>query len=245
MNSMIVTAISDVHVKSPHDDADRLLCRFLDHPKVQQAHYVFLLGDIFDLMAGNHPEYVKDYQHIFDKMDALFKKGVKVYFLEGNHDVNLEKLFKRIWKKGEIFPSQVPFKETIDGKKYYLSHGDEHEIDNIKYQRYIKFIRTEPLKFIANHIMPYSVLKFVGERASKKSRKKGHREFNEQAVKDTFRQGVTLTTKGEWDFVVGGHSHVKDEFPIPGNGTYVNNGYALGSKTFVLIENHQVSFPEI
>jgi UDP-2,3-diacylglucosamine hydrolase len=240
---MKIVAISDVHVKSPHDEADKLLLSFLEHPLVQQADYVLLLGDIFDLMVGPHQEYLELYPHLFSAVKKLQQSGKKVYFFEGNHDVHLEKLFRKLWKANEVHITQKPLIEVIDGKRYYFSHGDEHEVDNISYHRYIKFIRSAPLKFIANYLMPYAVLNYFGERASKLSRKKGSRQFDVDKVRNKFRQGVLQTTRGEYDFVLGGHSHVQDEFEIPdSNAIYLNNGYALNTKTFIFIENHRPQF---
>jgi UDP-2,3-diacylglucosamine hydrolase len=236
---MKVTAISDVHVKAPSDEADRLLLSFLQHPEVISSDYVLLLGDIFDLMCGPHEKYIRMYEHIFLAMDELQKKGKKIFFFEGNHDIHLEKLFKKVWKKNEVVVCQSPVIQEIDGKLYYFSHGDEHEVDNLSYQRYIHFIRTKPMKFVADFIMPFSVLNFLGERASKISRKKGAKFFDVEKVRNRFRTGVLTTTKGSYDFVLGGHSHVKDQYSLPGSSSlYLNNGYALKSRTFLLIDNH-------
>ena len=243
MISMKIAAISDVHIKAPHDEADKLLLAFLDHPDVQSSDYILLLGDIFDLICGPHEEYLKMYPHLFDRMDALHKKGKKVFFLEGNHDVHLQGLFFKRWPNFEILSEQMPVIEKINGKVYYFSHGDEHEIDNEAYQRYKAFIYSAPLRFVANQLMPFAVLNYVGERASKISRKKGSKKFDAELVRDRFRNGVQTTTKGEFDFVIGGHSHVKDQFTLPGtNSLYLNNGYALREKTFLLIDNHQPRF---
>jgi UDP-2,3-diacylglucosamine hydrolase len=242
---MKVSAISDVHVKIPHDDADRLLCHFLTNPLVVESDYVLLLGDIFDLMCGPHNEYLNQFDHIFNLMDQLVKKGKKVLFFEGNHDVHLERLFKKRWSKGEVGIFQFSQIEIIDGKTYYFSHGDEHEVNNLSYQRYKSLILSAPLKFVANHIMPFAVLNYIGERASKMSRKRGSKDYNEELIRETFRQGVTQTTKGEYNFVLGGHSHVKDVFQINDNSTYINNGYALKSKTFLYIKDHEISFPSL
>lgn len=245
MDSMKVSAISDVHVKSPGDPADVLLNKFLDHPEVRSSQHVLLLGDIFDLMSGQHDEYLRDYGHIFRKMDELVKAGVRVHFFEGNHDVNLQKLFKKFWPKMEVTSRVEAEIEEWDGKKYYFSHGDEHEIHNPSYQRYKRFINSKPLHFVANYIMPYAVLKFVGERASVRSRKKGSKFFDENAVREKFRAGVSTVTGGKYDFVIGGHSHVKDEFRMNEKSTYLNNGYALRSKTFIVIENHKPRFESL
>lgn len=240
---MKFAAISDVHVKNPHDEADKLLMSFFNHPEVKSADYILLLGDIFDLMVGPHEIYLKLYKHLFDKIDEFHLQGKKIYFLEGNHDVHLEKLFKKVWPINGIFVGQDPIIEEVEGKTYYFSHGDEHEFDNDSYHRYIKFIRSKPLKFVADYLMPYEVLKFAGEKASQMSRKKGSKKYDAEKVRMKFRDGVLKTTHGKYDFVIGGHSHVQDNAQIPGTKTiYLNNGYALRSKTFLLIENHQPRF---
>ena len=93
--------------------------------------------------------------------------------------------------------------------------------------------------------MPYKVLNYVGNRVSKLSRKRGSKSYNEDLIKQTFRDGVLQTTSGKYNFVLGGHSHVQDNFLMSEASIYINNGYAQKSKTFLLIENHHISFPEL
>lgn len=239
---MKVSAISDVHVKAPHDEAYKLLLSFLTHPEVKSSQYVVLLGDIFDFMVGTHKKYLADYKELFDAIGDLQKAGKKIYYTEGNHDVHLQKLLRYIWPNDEVLVTQSPVIETIDGKKYYFSHGDEHEVENHAYHKYMRFIRTKPLKFVAEYIMPYGVLNYIGKKASAKSRKRGYKSFDSEKVKNTFRSGVQIITEGKYDFVLGGHSHVQDQFEMKPGSLYINNGYALGTKTFILIDHHQVKF---
>jgi len=241
---MKISAISDVHVKQPGDEADQLLCRFLDHPLVRSSDVIALLGDIFDLMCGPHRQYLLDYAHIFSRLEDLKMSGKTIIFSEGNHDVHLERLFSLRWPKGDILPTQEKVLLQLDGKSYYFSHGDEHEVENHAYQKYKRTILSSPLRFVANYIMPYHVLKFVGERASKKSRKKGSKYFDAEKVRKEFRKGVETTTAGDYDFVLGGHSHVQDEFRF-GRSTYLNNGYALKTGTFIYIEDHKPRFEKL
>lgn len=242
---MKLTAISDVHVKTPHDKADALLMSFLTHPEIMSSDYVALLGDIFDLMCGPHPQYLKSFGHIFDQIDSLLQKGIKVRYFEGNHDLHLSGLFMQRWKDEKFLPMTKPEIINLDGRSYYLSHGDEHEVDNQSYQKYKKIITSPALTFVANQLMPYDVLNFLGERASKLSRKKGHRVFNANKVMERFREGVKTTVGGQYNFILGGHSHVRDMVEILPGSYYVNNGYALQSNTFIKIENHEISFPSL
>lgn len=238
-----IVAISDVHIKYPGDEADILLSDFFCNPKVLSADIIILLGDIFDLMCGPHDQYLEIFQHHFKKMIEMKRLGKKIYFFEGNHDVHLKKLFDKVFKNDEIIISQMPISEVIDGKKYLFSHGDEYDHENTFYHSYISFIRSAPLKFFANNIMPYKLLCFLGQEASIISRKKGSKKFDIDVVRNKFRRGVIEKTKGEFDIILGGHSHVKDEFKIPGsNSIYLNNGYALKSRTFISIENHKHQF---
>jgi UDP-2,3-diacylglucosamine hydrolase len=244
---MRISAISDVHIRIPYDEADKLLMEFLSHPLVVKSDYVLLLGDIFDLMCGPHRAYLNDFQHIFTRLDELMKSGVKVFYCEGNHDVHLEALFKLFWPNNDLVPLQTPIIEEIEGKSYYFSHGDEHEVDNLSYQKYKKTILSAPLRFVANRIMPYAVLNMIGRRASMISRKKGARLFDEEAVKRRFREGLEISLQNKrYDFVLGGHSHVRDIYQLRnGVSTYVNNGYALRTRSFISINNHEVSFENL
>jgi UDP-2,3-diacylglucosamine hydrolase len=240
---MKIAAISDVHIKSPGDEAEKLILKFLHHPFVKDSDYILLLGDIFDLMCGPHEEYLKMYPHIFKTLQTYLDLGKKVYFFEGNHDVHLEKLFKDVWGNSKIVITQRPVILELAEKKYYFSHGDEHEVDNKNYHRYMRVIRSKPLKIFAERILPFRLLNYIGTRASRISRKKGSKHFDIEKVRLTFREGVRKMTQGKFDFVLGGHSHVKDSFLIPGTQSlYLNNGYALQSKTFIFINNHHAEF---
>lgn len=238
---MKIATISDVHIKSPNDEAEKLLLNFLTHPKVVSSDYVALLGDIFDLMCGPHDVYLDQFKSVFSAIDELQKKGVKVIFIEGNHDVHLKKLFEKFWKKNEVTLTQNTV-ELRDGEiRYYLSHGDDHEVDNHSYQRYKKIIFSTPLRFVANYLMPYAVLEYIGRRASKQSRKKGSRTFNAELVKTRFRQGVEVTNPHA-DIIIGGHSHVKDEYRLKSGAIYLNNGYAPREKEFIYIDGLNYEF---
>ena len=47
------------------------------------------------------------------------------------------------------------------------------------------------------------------------------------------------------NILVCGHSHVKDNYINRENKQYVNNGFALREKTFVYLNNGDLSFQDI
>jgi len=238
---MKFVAISDVHIKHSQDDASHLLINFLKHPETLGADKIFLLGDIFDLMCGPHEEYFDRFSDVFGQIEQLILQGKEIHYTEGNHDLHLSRLFSKNHLLKNIIIHKAPFQFETDGKTYYLSHGDEHELDNVSYHRYMKIINSSPLTFVANYVMPLSVLDWVGNRASKISRKKGAKYFDSEKVRSKFRHGVESVLSGKVDVVIGGHSHVKDDYRTD-KIRYLNNGYALASKTFIYSDHGEISF---
>lgn len=238
---MKIATISDIHIKYPGDEGQALLLKFLQHPLVQQADYVALLGDIFDLMCGPHAIYLEQFASIFQALDSLLERGIKIIYIEGNHDLHLKKLFQKKWPQGGILITQAEMILNDQETRYYLSHGDDHEVDNPSYQKYKRIIFSAPLRLVANYLLPYKLLEYVGRKASQKSRKKGSKQFNEQLVKSRFRQGVEINNPAA-DFIIGGHSHVRDEFTLSSGAIYLNNGYALRERVFIYLDGKDHRF---
>jgi UDP-2,3-diacylglucosamine hydrolase len=249
---MKIAAISDVHVKNSNDSKDKILISFLRDDFVKSADAIFLLGDIFDLMIGPHSQYFKRYQRYFDEIKFLISNGKKVYYIQGNHDFHLEKLYKTFFKINEQLDSSLfkigpEFVLFDNGKSLHLSHGDDIEIENPSYQLFKKIVTSAPLTMYANNLMPYFLITKVGEFSSKTSRKRNLKRYSKEEdlteVKEKFRRSVEVFyKKNPHDVYVCGHSHVKDLYMSDNGFIYINNGYAENSKTYMAIIDGHVSF---
>ena len=239
---MRLVTISDIHIRELNDQGHDCLKDFLDHPLTRDATHIGLLGDIFDLMAGDHEAYVTRFHDIFEAMGNLCRQGKIVFFAEGNHDMHLSGLFKRAsqsWGVEAAHRLQVLSKERlieIDGQQVVIGHGDEYNRTDTTYLKYKSFIKKPWLAFVADHVMPLGFLDYVGERASKKSRAYGHRTHNEEEVRQKFRLGVEAMTPETVSIVIGGHSHVVDEFRFK-NKVYLNNGFPPKSRKFIAVDS--------
>ena len=60
---MKISTISDIHV-TKEKNYDYLLS-FMNHKRVADSDIIIFLGDIFDLMVGNHQEYINDLKNSF------------------------------------------------------------------------------------------------------------------------------------------------------------------------------------
>jgi UDP-2,3-diacylglucosamine hydrolase len=250
-----ISIISDVHVKHEDDQAMHLLLSFLRNPDVESSDAIFLLGDIFDLMIGPHSQYFSRFTSYFQEVKKLLEMNKKIYYIEGNHDFHIQKLYKKFFDvhknlNKENFKMASEFTILDQGKRIYLSHGDNIEIENFNYRLFKGFVTSPPLSYYANNLMPYFLITLVGEKSSAASRKRNNARYSKESdlapVKDKFRRSVELfNKKAPHEIFVCGHSHVKDYYISDKGFEYINNGYAQHSKTYISIENGHVGFKEI
>lgn len=249
---MKYSIISDVHVKNPGDLGEDLLISFLGNADVQSSDGIFLIGDIFDLMIGPHSQYFARFERYFTLLKTLLENGKTIYYVEGNHDFHLKKMYQKFFSvhrklNPENFKIHHEFIVNDKNKVIHLSHGDDIEIENRKYWMFKKLVTSSPLSIYANYFMPYFLITKVGEASSNASRKRNNERYSKESdlthVKDKFRRSAEMFFKKQkFDIIVCGHSHVKDLYKSENGFEYVNNGYAQNTKTYISIMDGNISF---
>lgn len=235
---MAIYSISDIHVK--HDGINYPFLLQFCSLEFQKNDIVIFLGDIFDLVIGDHVEYYKLYEVFFQRCEELISNGVTIHFSEGNHDFHLEKLLER----KNIIVHKKPFILQEGGKDFLFCHGDEIELGNVGYKIYKACIRNPLLNIVANYIMPYSLLNFIGNYLSRKSRERNKNRYGSPqdnlGIRDSFRLAAKLAGKKyKTTNVIAGHSHFKDLF-IDDKLSYGNNGYVPVTKSFIKISEGKI-----
>lgn len=252
---MKFSAISDIHVKNSGDQAEVILLAFLRNADVQSSDVIFLLGDIFDLMIGPHSQYFSRFQNYFNELRSLLLKGKRICYVEGNHDFHIRNLYTNFFSihkdlDSSLF-SMAPFFEFSDGQeKMYFCHGDDMELNNRNYKIYKAIVKSSPLTYYANNLMPHFLIKRIGEYSAEKSRKRNSARYSTESdfipVRDNFRKSAEeLFKTNSAQVIVCGHSHVKDYYVSANGFKYVNNGYAQHSKTYISINNGNISFKSL
>ena len=247
---MSFVSISDIHVRNPKDERYSLLLHFMKHEVTKKSETIYFLGDIFDLMVGPHPEYLEMYSDFFNELVTLIKAGKKIHFFEGNHDLHIHRLFKKILKSHNLMDSSLifhrhPWTQTIDGKVYYFSHGDELEPGNVSYKIYKKLLMSKPIEILVSHVAPFSLIDAIGTKASEMSKKRGRRIYNEEKNRARFRSGAIKKASGIYDFIIAGHSHISENIELKSQAkafTYVNNGFLPEKKSFIAVDSNHIQF---
>jgi UDP-2,3-diacylglucosamine hydrolase len=133
--------IADVHYNSIRKEILPFLHRIVQNEiKVSQ---LFLMGDIFDFLCDDVKHFYTINNELIELIHAI-SFNIEVFYFEGNHDYNLQKIFPHI----KVFPRKVqPQYLTLDKQKVALSHGDIYTPTG--YNIYCSIIRNKYfLKFL-------------------------------------------------------------------------------------------------
>jgi UDP-2,3-diacylglucosamine hydrolase len=245
---MTFALISDLHIKNDNDNATNLFIQFINHPKVIESQKIILLGDMFDLLVGNHEEYYSQYKTFFSSLRTIIERGQKIIYFEGNHDLHLKKLLKKWLEKNNLPHSSLilhrkPEIIKWNEKKLYLTHGDEIDYDNFSYLLYRRSVSSGSLDFIADYLMPYKIFELAGKLAAKQSKKRSSKYFDREKNREKYRLGASLIK--DVDIVISGHTHIKDDVVLENGIRYLNNGYMQNSKTFILATENELYFCDL
>lgn len=224
---MSILTISDVHIKKVNDKAYLLFMSFLEKAKSEDVETVFFLGDIFDLMVGEHQEYIEAFPELFLNIKEIARKK-RVYFLEGNHDFHLESILIK-YIDSPLFEYSSGAKILKYQKQVILfCHGDDIELGNLSYKFYKFLIRSRFVKMLAVTCLKYETIKWIGDWASNRSRQRHVNRYSkdlDEFIKAKFRDSaIVAADRYLVNGVVAGHSHMKDLF-MNEEFVYMNNGY--------------------
>ncbi len=212
--------VSDLHLglqdKEKEDRKEKLFVEFLRFAK-SEADELFILGDLFDYWFEYRRVIQKGFYRTLAGLKDLTEAGVTVHYLIGNHDFLHRDFFEtdigvRVYNNSVI--------KELNGKKFFLAHGDGMVKNDIGYKILKKILRNKFLQRIYSYIHP-DVGISIASSTSKKSRdytaEKNYGEIDGlfEAAKNKINDGM--------DYVIFGHSHVRS-FENYKHGYYINLG---------------------
>lgn len=124
MSRELTYFISDLHLGAKYlpdpREHERMVCQWLQQI-APTAKRLYLLGDILDYWFEYRYVVPRGYTRFFGTLASLADSGVEITWITGNHD---------IWIF-DYLPAEIGFRlvngplvEEIDGRRFYLAHGD-------------------------------------------------------------------------------------------------------------------------
>jgi UDP-2,3-diacylglucosamine hydrolase len=159
--------VSDIHLFHEDDERARTLLDLIARLDRDAVQYFVLLGDIFDFCFGASPYFHRKFARIGTALSDLAAKGVKVLFIQGNHEFSLGDL---PWPGVELIPGHAT-KIRVGGSSIGLIHGDVLGAP-WHYHWYRRFTHTRVFRHMGL-MLPESFLDRLALSISKKSRARG------------------------------------------------------------------------
>lgn len=227
--------ISDVHLgvpdgrRNPSDHQDALIS-FLR--QIESDSSLYIVGDLFDFWFEYRSSVPTTGARVIFELYGLVQRGVEVSILPGNHDIWL----------GSYLSDEVglrilenPHEIELQGKKCYISHGDEYTRD-LKF-RVSRAILKSPLCIRLFGLLHPDLGIVLGRLTSHASDAKA--ELSPRNDRRIYERTADRLIKSGVDIVVCGHFHKGIELDI-WEGRLVVLGNWLRSDTYGLMENGEI-----
>ncbi|WP_099367776.1 UDP-2,3-diacylglucosamine diphosphatase [Sphingobacterium sp. 1.A.4] len=233
---------SDFHLGSyptSHSlDRERRIVAWLDHIKTD-AKELYLVGDIFDFWFEYASVVPKGYIRFLGKLAELADLGVKITLFKGNHDMWMFGYLKQELGAEVVSNEKVL---QVDGKRFYIHHGDGLGPGDAKYKFLKKIFRSRFCQWLFARLHPNLGIG-IATRWSKHSRIANN---NEEKFLGEENEWLIVYSKeilqGEhYDYFIFGHRHLPYERTIGNQSTIVNLGEWINYNTYAVWDGEQLT----
>lgn len=216
-----VVVISDVHLGTIGCHAAELL----DYLESIKPRILVLNGDIIDIWNFRKRYFPKDHLRVLQRIMKMASKGVKVYYLTGNHDELLRR-FTDYAAGGIHLKNKLVL--DLDGKKAWIFHGDVFDV-SIQSAKWLAKLGGwgYDLLIYSNRIMNLFLDKIGRERFSLSQKIKASVKKAVKYINDFENTASELAIDKGYDFVVCGHIHqpqIRNVESKKGSTLYLNSG---------------------
>lgn len=218
-----ILVLSDVHLGTYGCHAKELL----QYLKTIKPKTVILNGDIIDIWQFSKRYWPKSHMKVVKQIMHWMSKGVKIYYITGNHDEMLRKFVG--FKMGSLKIVNKIILDLDNGKKAWFFHGDVFDVT----MQHSKWLAKLGAVGYDTLILINRIANFVSEKIFKKGKlslSKKIKNSVKSAVKfiNSFEQtAADIAIANQYDYVVCGHIHQPEMREIEnehGKIIYLNSG---------------------
>ncbi|MBI9073576.1 MAG: UDP-2,3-diacylglucosamine diphosphatase [Melioribacteraceae bacterium] len=212
--------ISDLHLGLQSFEDERKKERLVEELLIKikpEVTKLFILGDLFDYWFEYRKVTQRGFFRLFTALQDLTDAGVEVHYLIGNHDFMHRDFFE---KELGVKLYKDPVEMIIEGKKFFLAHGDGLVKNDTGYKILKVILRNKFLQWFYSLVHPDFGIWIAS------SMSKGSRDYTSEknyGEEDGLIESATNKIKSGFDYVIMGHTHNRIHKKID-NGEYINLG---------------------
>ena len=197
------------------------------------------MGDVFDFWFEYKKAIPKGHVRLLGKLAELSDIGIEIHFFTGNHDMWA---FDYLEKEIGAIMHYEPMQTTLNGKSFFLGHGDGLGPGDHGYKFIKKIFSSKLCQWLFERIHPNLGIS-IAEFWSKKSRianglkdevNHGEKEWLTQFSKEKLK-----TT--EIDFFIFGHRHLPMEVKLNKKSKYINLGEWVNYDSYAIFDGEELS----
>jgi UDP-2,3-diacylglucosamine hydrolase len=217
---------SDFHLGVPDRQSslirEKKIVAWLDSIK-NEAHSIFLLGDIFDFWFEYRHAIPKGYIRLQGKLAEIRDAGIPVIFFTGNHDMWMFDYFE---KELAIPIYRDPQVLVVGKQKLLIGHGDGLGPGDKTYKMLKKIFNSRVCQWLFARLHPNFGIGIANywSRNSRISNSKKEEKFQGEEGEFLLVFCRELERKEHHDYYIFGHRHLPLDLEISQHSRYINLG---------------------
>jgi len=233
--------ISDVHLGLQsypiEKNKERSLVKFLNFAQ-DNCKALFIAGDLFDYWFEYRRVYQKGFFRTLTALQDLTEKNIELHYFIGNHDFMHRDFFSK--EIGAIMHEE-PIDITLNGKRFYIGHGDGLVKNDIGYNILKKILRNKTVQSLYSYLHPDIGIS-IASRTSKTSR--DYTTTKDYGEEDGLFDAAKVKIDEGFDYVLFGHLH-KRCFLKYKKGYYINLGSWLEEPCYGIFDNNKFEIVDV
>jgi UDP-2,3-diacylglucosamine pyrophosphatase LpxH len=218
-----ILVISDIHLGTFGCHAKELL----HYLKSIKPKVVVLNGDIIDIWQFSKTYWPKSHMKVIKYLITWMGKGVKTYYVTGNHDEMLRR-FEGL-KMGSLSIVNKVVLTLPDGKKAWVFHGDVFDV-TMQHSKWLAKLGSVGYDIL---ILINRFFNFISEKIFHKGKLSLSKKIKESVktavsyINDFEQTTADIGISNKYDYVVCGHIHhpeIREISNSEGHITYLNSG---------------------
>jgi len=233
-----ILALSDIHLGTYGCHAKELLY----YLKTIKPKTVILNGDIVDIWQFSKRYWPKSHMKVVKHFMGWMSKGIKIYYITGNHDEMLRKF--EGFKMGSFKIVNKVVLDLNDGKKAWFFHGDVFDVtmQHSKWLAKLGAVGYDTLILINRFVNFISAKVFKRGKLSLSKKIKNSVKTAVKFVNNFEQTAADIGISNQYDYVVCGHIHQPEMRVIEnaeGKILYLNSGDWIENLTALEYVNNE------
>ena len=202
--------ISDLHLNEPDAVTQARFDAFMKFD-MAGADALYVLGDLLHVWLGDAMLPGNAYaQRIAAQFTAASAAGTTIFIARGNRDFMIGRAFA-VACGATLLDEQTLIE--LDGKRVLLMHGDELCVEDVRYQRARRILRTSAFRVIANSL-PIAMRNFIARTLRGKS--EAHKATTAMNIMDANPDAaLTAMNAHQATTLIHGHTHRPAHHKLP------------------------------